>query len=303
MNKTNAFMKLCVYCLMAIIFVLSINTVVYAQEEAKDYTFNSVVEITSYELEGGYLEAGKDAKISLVLHNANKYSTVNSVLISLSSESAMIYPSYGHDNQIFVGTLSPDETITTSIPISVASNLSGDYVGVSCFIVYETNGVKTSNTTSMILPTQNNVTVTVNSIDVSPHATVNGKSLLSVSYENKGNVKIDDAAITVEGNVSEATKNIELGTIAAEKSYTKDFNIIYNEAGDQSISLKLSYTDIDGKHVESDLGTFRVNVGEENEHQVAVNSGNVTIKWIGRIIALAAIIIAILVSVKFVKSR
>lgn len=176
-------------------------------------------------------------------------------------------------------------------------------MGLNCFILYETNGIKTSNTASMILPTQNSNTIAVSSVDVSFHATVNGKSLLSISYENKGTKNIDDAVVNVIGNVSESTQSIELGTVAAEKSYTKYYNVIFAEAGNQTISLVLSYTDINGQHVDTNLGSFKVSVDEENNTSAVKFTESSLLKWSGKIITLIALVCAAIAAFMYIMKR
>lgn len=302
MNRAKIYIKICVSCLVALFVFLNCNTVLYA-EEAKPLSFNSVVEVESYELEEGYLEAGKEATIVMVLHNANTYSAANNIMLTVSSNSGMIYPLYGHDNQFFAGTLEADCTTTVRIPLSVSSRLTADYVDFNCDIAYQTSGNRITNSASMILPTQNNVTVIVSSVDVSAHATVNGKSLLSVVYTNNGTYSINDAVISVKGNVSESSKEIQLDSIAAGKSYTKDFNVVFTEPGEQAISIVLSYTGVFGERVESELGDYTVNVGEEDGLQYVESDENSFYRWIGIMISIAAFVLAAVATVVYIKKR
>ena len=207
MNKTKVLIKTCVSCLLAVFFILNNCSMLYA-EEPKPLSFNSVVEVESYKLEEGYLEAGKDATVSLVLHNVNTYSSANNIILSISSDSGMVYPLYGNDNQFFAGSLEADSRTTIRIPLSVSSRLSDDYVDFKCDLAYETDGKLIHNSSSMVLPTRNKDTVIVSSVDVSAHAKVNCNSLLSIVYSNNGTNSINDAAVLVKGNVSEDSKKI-----------------------------------------------------------------------------------------------
>lgn len=304
MRKINPLIEICIGFLLLTITIPFLALNVNAAESSNDISsYNSVIEVESYRLKEEYLKAGEDAIVEIVLHNANTFSKANNIVLTVGNEQGMIYPSYGNDNQFFIKSLDADSSTTVEVPITVSTELTGDYVGLSCHLIYETNGVRTTNDSSMILPTQNNTTISVYTVEVSSHATVNGKSLLSISYANKGKQNIVDAVITVVGNVSESTREIELGTIAAEKSYTKDANVIFTDSGDQIISLVLTYTDIDGKHAESDLGSFKVDVSEENSQNIVEETTDRSIIWIGRIVSIIALVCAAVLAFMYIRKR
>ncbi len=62
-----------VSCLLVIGFVfISTSLRAYAVEISDDTSFNSIVEVDSYTVEEGYIEAGKEANVSLTIRNANR---------------------------------------------------------------------------------------------------------------------------------------------------------------------------------------------------------------------------------------
>jgi hypothetical protein len=213
----------------------------------------------------------------------------------------MVYPAYGNDNQIYIGTLQAGESTTVSIPITVNSGFDEELADISCDLIYESGGNKITNRVSMILPSEKVNEVVVRSVEVSAHAIKNGKSLLSIVYGNNSNKNISDAEILIEGNVSDATKNIKLESLIAGKEYTKDFNIAFTEAGEQSITISLKYTSSDDELIKLDLGTYNVNVDEENAPKVIEENKNEILILVGRAVALMAafgLIIAVFVYVK-----
>lgn len=304
MKNKKCFSIICANCLLILLLALT-NTgfVSFAAEEEKPVTFNSVVEIESYEIEGGYIEAGKINNIKLTLVNANTYTAANNLVIIVNSNSGMIYPTYGNDNQYYIGKLEAGKKTELEVPMIANSNLTGDYIDLSCNMIYESAGNRINNTSTMVLPTQNISNIVVSSIDVSAHGTLNGKSLLSISYANNSAGNINDAVLRVDGNVSDTTKDIELGTIIAGKSYTKDCNVIFTESGAQTISIKLIYTDINGQSIESDLGTFNVTVGEESGSVLDSKADDPLLIWGGRAIAFVALIAAAVVTFIYIKKR
>lgn len=296
-------------CLLVImVTALSSNLVVYAVEateekESVSVSFNSVVEIESYSIDGGYIEAGKETNITLTLHNTNRTSDVHNLVVVSRSNSGMIYPKYGDDNQFYVGDLKAGSKTTIAIPILVSADFSGDYVDFICDLVYVCGGQRCTNSASMILIGKSYDVIAVNSLEVSAHAAKNSQSLLSIGYSNKGSDNIIDAKLVIEGNVSESTREIELGAIAAGKAYNKDFNVIFTESGDQTISVMLSYTDLSGEAVQTGLGTFRVNVTEENVSTIIEKAPNPILVWVGRGIAAVSLFLAVIAVIVYIKKR
>lgn len=305
MRKGNYIIKTCISFLLVFFFILTGSTVLaFATEnDAEELSFNSVVEVESYEIEGGYLQAGKNANVLLTLHNANRVSAANSIMVMVSSNSGMVYPEYGNDNQFYVGSLTAGSSTTISIPVTVNSKLQADYVDFTCEIVYESGGKKITNRATMILPSDSVSSVVVRSVEVSSHAIVNGKSLLSINYSNNSTESINDAQLIVDGNVSESSRVIDLDYLGAGKNYTKDCNVVFTQTGEQQIAIRLQYTDRDGNVVENELGTYNVTVEQQTSTGATESVENTTLKWGGRAIAAIAFFLAAGAVFFYVKKR
>lgn len=304
MSKCN-YLNMFIGFLLAFFIMLSCNSVVAfaIENDTEEISFNSVVEIETYEIEDGYLHPGKNANVFITLHNANRVSAANSVVVMISSNSGMVYPEYGSDNQYFIGSLTAGSSKTISIPITVNSKLTADYVDFTCDIAYESGGRKITNTSTMILPSDSVSSVLVRSIEVSSRAIVNGKSLLSINYSNNSSESINDAKLIVDGNVSEASKIINLDYLGAGKNYTKDCNIVFTHTGDQNLGIRLLYTDGEGNQIEDDLGTYNVTVEYDTAAGMSQEQVSTSLTWIGMAIAVIAFIIAVCAVIVYVKKR
>lgn len=289
--------------LVAMAILLCTDLTAYASEDEEENSFNSVVEIESYSVDGGFIEAGKESVVLMTLHNANKITEATNLTVIVKSDSGMVYPQYGGDNQFYVGNLKAGSSTTISIPIVVSSTFLGEYVDFTCDLVYVSGGKKITSTSTMILPGPSSEDIVVNSLEVSAHAVKGNQSLLSISYHNKGADNINDAALIVDGNISESTNKIDLGSITAGKTYNKDCNIIFTESGDQTISVKIEYKDVEGETVQSDLGTFKVTVAEENGPTITEEEANPYLVWGGRCISLVALIVVAIVALMYVKKH
>ncbi|WP_026519130.1 hypothetical protein [Butyrivibrio sp. FCS006] len=309
MKKMSIFFASIINILLALCLVIPNTGIrVYATQEApvvqSEPSFNSVVEIESYSIEEGYIAAGKNANIILTIRNANKNSAANGLVVTVLSNSGMVYPSYGNDNQFFIGTLKAGETATVTVPIIVNSEFVGDFVDFSCQLSYESGGRQITNSSSMILPSESASAFLIKSLEVSSGAVVNDDSLLSISYRNNSLRNITDIELIIEGNVSDASKNINLGSIDAGKTSTKDCTISFTETGEQTISITLRYMGADGEQIEMNLGTYDVMVDEapsDTENVEGVN--NETLIRIGRGIAGLAFIAAMIAVLVYIKKR
>ena len=263
MKKLNKILKTITACLFAIV-CLGANMTMVANATEVEGAVVAIVEIQNYSVEGGMIEAGKEITVNFTLHNASNTMNANSVVMTLTNSTGSIYPSYGKSNQIYVGNLSAGGTKEVSVPMVIGDAFTGNAVDVTCQFEYVSQNTRMSNTSTIVIPTSGGSTIGVKSIDVSSHAIVNGKSLLAFSYVNQSSSNITDAKLVIDGEVSQASKEIKLDTVYAGKSYTQDYYVIFTESGNQQVNVSLQYTDVDGSQNVTDLGTFDVTVSKEN---------------------------------------
>ena len=291
MKRFKALIKSAVISAIALTYLfLGTATRVYATEN--EPPIPAVVVLTGYDIEDGYLQAGHDVTINFDVENASKAVTVYSLVISVTSQSNMVYPAYGSDNQVYVGTLAPGENKTVSIDVAVNPTLTADMTDIECQFNYVSAGKQMSNKSVLVVPTTGARTIAVRSIDVSPIAKVNGKTLVSIGLVNNGTSNITDARLVIDGDVTEDSKSIPLDTLYFGKSLSEDYQITFMGLGEQKIGMKLEFTDVDGSNQTIDLGDFTVTV-EDGAAQVNGKSNNSYRIVIGNILffgALAAVI-------------
>ena len=307
MKKINSILKSCVLGLLTILFLITNNSIVARATETDDKAISgagaAVLEIASYSVDGGVIEAGKTVTVNFVIHNTSSSAGASNVLMTISSTSSMAYPVYGSDNQSFVGSVSAGATAEVSIPVTISSKYSGDVLDLTCKLDYETKGIKASNSSNIVIPSSAGNTLWVKSIEVSKRAVVNGDSLVSVSYANVGTEDISGAELVLEGAVSADSERISLGTINSGKTYTEDFHISFIEMGDQQISVKLVYPVSEEEVSETNLGTYSVTVSAPVTTEVVDESTQAMLSLIGLAVAAAAFIAAVVVIIMYIKKR
>ena len=220
-KKTNV-LKIFMSCLLPFYMMLTHWTItssaveVVNKSEINDIYYNSVVVIESYSIDEGYIQAGKNANITMTLRNVNNDSTAHFIVLDFHSNSGMIYPAYGTSNQVYVSSIKSNESVTISIPILVSSDFTGNFADMVCTLEYESGGAKIINSSTIALPSESTNSIVVKGVEVSASAKLNGKSLVSIAYNNNSNDSINDAELIIEGNVTEATKNIKLDSIGVK---------------------------------------------------------------------------------------
>ena len=309
MKSVFAILKNTVICLLTVSYILAGTTLVAGATEdttAEVITSANValIELESYEITEGSVKADKDVIVTLKLHNVNSSASATNVILTVSSNSGMVYPSYGGDNQIYVGNISAGGTKEVEVPLTISSSYNSGVIDLVCNYAYTSSSRQLSNTSTIVLSSQMNNSLELKKLGVSKSATVNAYSLLSISLVNNSSYDVTDAFLTVEGNVSDTTKTIALDTIYSGKTLTDDCMISFTESGDQSISISLTYTDSEGDQVTNFLGSYTVSVEEETVSAVDSDSAdNTALVWGGRAIAAVFILIACAAVVLYVKKR
>ena len=305
MRRTINFLRNSVVSLIIITAALINNILpVYATEESADNSVGvAVIEVQSYRLEAGSLEPGKEATIKVTLHNTSTVSPASYLTLTTSSNSGAVYPSYGQVNQIYVGTIGAGSSRDVSIPFTITSDYTGKTIDIICKFDYLSADREMTNTATIVIPLAGSNTLDVKTVEVSAHANVGGKSLLSIGLSNNSVSNINDARIIIEGNVTEESKSIELDAINSGKNYSKDCQIVFTQPGEQEITISIEYTDETGEICSEDLGTYKVMVSEENDTTDGEEDTNQTLRFIGLGIAGAAVIALIIAIIAYFKKR
>ncbi len=302
MRKYNNVLKRIIVCLFTVL-CLGANTKMVANATEVDGNAMPIIEIQDYSIDGGMIEAGKQITVNLKLHNTSGATSVGSVMMTLSNGTGSLYPAYGNSNQIFVGSIEADDTKEVSVEMVIGNNFQGNAVDLTCQFDYVAMSNRLNNSATIVIPTSGGSTIGVKSIDVSTHAIVNGKSLLAFSYVNQSSSNITDAKLIVDGNVSSTSKEIKLDTVYAGKSYTNDYYVIFDEAGDQTIKVSLQYTDTDGSQTVTDLGSFDITVSKENVTDENGSGINPVLDIIGKAVAGIVAIVAVGAVLVYVKKK
>ncbi len=263
---------------------------------------NAYLELESFSLDGDVLVPGKDTTLMLKLHNASETTTVKNVILAITNPIGVVYPAYGTDNQYYIGDMRSNESVAFEVPLSVSNSLNSSVAELICEFAYEDGRGQRTNKMSIVLPSNGGTPVVAKTLEITPTAIINSKTLLSVTLWNNSSEDITDARLLIQGPVSEDSKSISLDTLSALQNYSQDCQISFTELGNQSVSIVLQYTDLNGQIRESDLGSYTVMV-EANDSDNFSNSSDRRLKLLGLSLMVTSLFIVLLISIYYIKKR
>lgn len=262
--------------------LLSCVLVLLAQMQVKAVDSNApILQIKSYSIDEGALTPGGTITVNLSVTNTSTSIEATDAVLTMNSSSRSVYPIYGEDNQIVLGSIPAGRTVDTSIQLNVSKYFKDEAVAIECDFTYLAAGNVARNQVMLAIPSTTGYSLNISTVKVAERATVGAKSLINFEITNISANEIKDAALLVSGNVAEETKRIEIGTISANKQYLKDYYVLFNAAGEQTIMLTLNYTDSNGDIISIDQGSYTIHVdnamsvSEKNDTSAAGNSGGI----------------------------
>ncbi len=221
---------------------------------------SAVVDIETYEVEEGTLNAGEQITLNLKVKNNSETTDAKNTVVTFESMDGALAPIYGDDNQIYIGTVPAGQTVSVIIEAIVNKQYKADATPLKCYFAYVSGGSALSNTVAINIPTNVSGILQAESVVVAENATVGVNALVSVRCKNGGTAMISDAKLVVTGNVQEDNKEISLPTIGEGKTIAEDYYVNFVESGIQNLQLELQYTDVKGNVCTIDCGEYKVNV-------------------------------------------
>ena len=226
---------------------------------------SAVVDIETYEVEEGTLNAGEQITLNLKLKNNSEVTDAKNAVVTFESMDGALAPIYGDDNQIYVGTIPAGQTVNVMIEAVVKKQYKAEATALRCYFTYVSGASALNNTVVINIPTNVSGILQAESVIVAENATVGVNTLVSVRCKNGGNTAINDAKLLVTGNVQEENKEILLPAIGEGKMIAEDYYVSFVESGIQNLQLALQYTDAKGNVCTIGCGDYKVNVTSKTE--------------------------------------
>lgn len=249
--------------------------------------------IDSVEIEKGDFSPGSTAILSFKIKSVGLSTTATDIIVKFSSDSG-VTPVFGESNQKYIATISPAQLTELKFEVNIPSNMEAERVQVSLEMSYELRGEKGANAPSVYIPVQYNSGVVVNGVSVAESAKIGSKALISITYANGSDETLKDVTFHLDGNIEEDTNTVEIGNLESGASNYQDVYVIFNELGEQTVDITVSYTDMEGNTFTKDVSSEVITVSNE---EIATNDEVVIPAQDGDSVAKKIVKIAILLGI------
>lgn len=288
--------------------LLGVCTLLGSETEAAELSGgnSAIVSVESYKVEEGALNPGEEITINLKLKNNSAVTPAQNVIVTFDSNNYALVPVYGEGNQAYVEYIAPNDKVELSVKAKVNTLYDADMAQLRCHFTYISGSATLNNETTLCIPTYVSGNLITESVVVAENATVGVNTLVSVRYKNSSSVDITDAKLIIDGNINEESKEIELPTVAAGKTYTNDYYVSFEGNGTQTLVLKYTYTDAQGNNYVTDCGEYKVNVTkgvQEYSDAVIKEENNIAVQTVKSILLAIAGVIIVIVVTRYIKKR
>lgn len=251
--------------------------------------------IDSVEIKKGDFSPGSTSILSFKIKSEGLASTATDVIVEFSSDSG-VTPVFGESNQKYIYYISRDQSCDLEFEVNLPSVMEVERAEISLKLTYELDGEKHSNTASVYIPIQYNSGVVVNGVSVAESAKIGSKALISITYANGSDETLKDVTFHLEGNIKEDTNTVSIGNLESGASNYQDVYVIFDELGEQTVDISVSYTDMDGNTFTKDVSSEVITVSNEevvvnNEVVIPSQDGDSIVKIIIKIAVLFGIFV------------
>ncbi len=255
-----------VLCFILILVFLAPASQVKAAAITKQELFqglNPQLVVSSYSIEEGAAFPGETITIRLTLTNTNEYSIAYNILLSYTSNNA-IYPVYGESNQVYIEKLEMGDSTDIDLSLVIDPEYDSSAAQIYFSMGYSNIGGSTfSNSSSIFLPIQSIDEIgeiTIDNVTLTNKVTYGDAAQLYIAYENTGNVDATNVLLTLSGNIAEDKKEIELADLKTGASNFLNYDVVFQDTGEQELSIALTFEDENGNKYSVDGGTYSANV-------------------------------------------
>ena len=239
--------KCCASVLTALILAVNFFIVPLAKTE---YAVPKLI-LTSSEVKGGSVEAGKEFDLKLNFRNESKTSKINNISLKFASEDNQIVPVNGSDSY-YIEKLGKEEETSVELKFKAKGDLKQNRYTLAINYSYEDKHKNTfTDSSSVSIPVTQPLKISVSEKKMSRDKVVlGGKSNLTFKINNLAKDTIYNSSVDIKGDsikdITFFTGNIEPGM-----SGYVDVSLVSAKEGDSPIVATIIYEDAEGKKYES----------------------------------------------------
>lgn len=295
---------------MLLVFGIVMNcTTVHATE---DSTSNMYIEpkvvVTAYEIVEGTVANGEEFTIKVQLTNMNKYASAYNIVTAMNSYNNNIVITEEKSNLVYFETIAAGETVEFLMSCKML-DVEDNGLTVLAFdsTYYNAYGYQYTVESKVALAVENQAQLEIPTIVVSENAVVGANALVSVRYSNTGKAKLKNIRMKIDGNIEDAQKVVDLGSLDAGAQKYIDYYVTLKETGNQKLQISFEYQDKGGNiqeigPYEYSLNVYPYVISEETEYVVNTNKIKLGVKEIYMLV-IGSILLLIMIITGLLKVR
>lgn len=264
--------------------------------------------VVSYEIEKGDFSPGAESTIKFTIKNQNVKAVATDITAEISPASSEVTPIYGESNQKFIGNIGPGQTLDVSFRLDVGMQVDTSKSQITLKLIYTMSGEDTEKTSSVFIPVKQNGGIVINGVSVADSAKIGSRALISVTYENSSDETLKNVTFHLDGNIEEEGKTVSIGNLESGASDYHDAYVIFTELGEQTVSISVEYTDMEGNKFTKDVSNEVINVSEgevvnNNNTVIVPNQEHGILKTVLKYLVLVAILVLLVVTYKVITKK
>lgn len=264
--------------------------------------------VVSYEIEKGDFSPGSESTIKLTIKNQNVKAAATEITAEISSGSSEVTSVYGESNQKFLGNIGPGQTLDVSFRMDVGAQIDISKAQVTLKLNYTMSGEDTEKSSSVFIPVKQNGGIVINGVSVADSAKIGSKALISITYENSSDETLKNVTFNLDGNIEEDGKTVEIGNLESGASDYHDAYVKFTELGEQTVSISVEYTDMEGNKFTKDVSNEVITVSEgevvnNNTTVIMPDQENGILKTVLKYLVLVAIFVLLVVTYKIIVKK
>lgn len=264
--------------------------------------------VVSYEIEKGDFSPGSESTIKLTIKNQNVKAAATEITAEISYGSSEVTSVYGESNQKFLGNIGPGQTLDVSFRMDVGAQIDISKAQVTLKLNYTMSGEDTEKSSSVFIPVKQNGGIVINGVSVADSAKIGSKALISITYENSSDETLKNVTFNLDGNIEEDGKTVEIGNLESGASDYHDAYVKFTELGEQTVSISVEYTDMEGNKFTKDVSNEVITVSEgevvnNNTTVIMPDQENGILKTVLKYLVLVAIFVLLVVTYKVIVKK
>ena len=204
--------------------------------------------VSNYSYGGSSVTAGQEFTLELTLKNTSVEYDLDNIIMNITPQG--VFSVASSSNTLYLESLEKESTVTKTIVIKAGMSKLTDEddsnsINLRFNFQYMANDQRYNgeSTESITLPVDYPDRFELGFLEQGSEAYVGEEYSLYLPMVNKGRSSVYNLTATLEGDMASAGQSLYLGNLNAGTESGADFSVVFNEAGEKSGTIVVTYED------------------------------------------------------------